>query len=95
MKNASEQLIGEGLSPEEAERQARIAFGNRRVVEERSREVWQWPTLESIWADVRIRGAPTAALSRICMRRHFHPGAGHRRKRRGLWRIERADPAPV
>ena len=24
------------------------------MLEERSREVWQWPTLESIWADVRI-----------------------------------------
>ena len=25
----------------------------RTQIEERSREVWQWPTLESIWADVR------------------------------------------
>ena len=49
-----EQLKREGLSPEEAERQARIAFGNLAVVEERSREVWQWPTLESIAADVRF-----------------------------------------
>jgi predicted permease len=49
-----EQLKREGLSPQEAERQARISFGNLAVVEERSREVWQWPTLESIWADVRF-----------------------------------------
>jgi predicted permease len=46
-----EQLKSEGLSAEEAERRARVAFGNRTVVEERSREVWQWPTLESIWSD--------------------------------------------
>jgi len=49
-----EQLKREGLSPQEAERQARISFGNLAVVEERSREVWQWPTLESIFSDVRF-----------------------------------------
>jgi hypothetical protein len=49
-----EQLMQEGLSPQEAHRHARIAFGNQVVIEERSREVWQWPTLESIWADVRL-----------------------------------------
>lgn len=49
-----EQLIREGLSPDEAQRQARIAFGNLAVLEERSREVWTWPTLESVWADVRF-----------------------------------------
>ena len=43
-----EHLLSEGLSPEEAERQACIAFGNLAMVEERSREVWQWPTLESM-----------------------------------------------
>jgi predicted permease len=49
-----EQLMSEGLSPQEARRRARIAFGNPALVEERSREVWQWPTLESILADVRF-----------------------------------------
>ncbi|WP_433966297.1 ABC transporter permease [Tunturiibacter gelidiferens] len=49
-----ERLMQEGLSPQGAQRQARIAFGNQAVIEERSREVWQWPTLESIWADVRL-----------------------------------------
>jgi predicted permease len=50
----ADQLIGEGMSREQAEREARRAFGNRTVLEERSREVWQWPTLESIVADVRL-----------------------------------------
>ncbi|MGA2049588.1 MAG: ABC transporter permease [Terracidiphilus sp.] len=49
-----EQLMREGMSRKEAEQAARRAFGNRSVLEERSREVWQWPTLESIWADVRF-----------------------------------------
>src|ERR1700728_2662749 len=49
-----ERLMREGLSRHEAQRQAHIAFGNLAVIEERSREVWQWPTLESFWADVRL-----------------------------------------
>jgi hypothetical protein len=49
-----EQLKREGLSQQEAQRQARISFGNLALVEERSREVWQWPTLESMWSDVRF-----------------------------------------
>jgi predicted permease len=54
IEERAEQLMGEGMSRKEAERQARVAFGNRAVLEEHSREVWQWPRLESIWADVRI-----------------------------------------
>lgn len=49
-----EHLTGEGLSPQQAQRQARVAFGNLAMLEERSHEVWQWPTLESIGADVRF-----------------------------------------
>lgn len=54
MEERAEQLMEEGMSPEEAAREARRAFGNRTLLEERSREVWQWPTLESIWADMRL-----------------------------------------
>ena len=57
-----EQLKREGLSPEEAERQARIAFGNPTVVEERSREVWQWPTLESIAGRRAFRRSASCAV---------------------------------
>jgi predicted permease len=54
IEERAEQLLGEGMSAEEAQRKARVAFGNRTVLEERSREVWQWSTLESIWGDVRF-----------------------------------------
>src|SRR5271166_4199406 len=54
IEERSEQLVREGMSPKQAAREARVAFGNRTLLEERSREVWQWPTLESIAADVRI-----------------------------------------
>lgn len=65
-----EHLIGEGLSHQEAQRQARVAFGNLAMLEERSREVWQWPTLESIWADVRfafrqLRKSPGFAFAAV------------------------------
>lgn len=54
MEERAAQLIAEGMSAEEADRRARIAFGNRAILEERSHEVWQWPTMESAWADVRV-----------------------------------------
>lgn len=54
LEESVERLISEGLSPQEAERQARVAFGNITAIAERSREIWQWPTTESIWADIRF-----------------------------------------
>src|ERR1039457_5015905 len=54
IEERTEQLVSEGMSPLLAERHARRAFGNRTLVEERSREVWLWPILESTWADVRL-----------------------------------------
>jgi predicted permease len=54
IEERAEQLIAEGMSRRQAEREARVAFGNRTVHEERSREVWQWPLLASIWGDVRL-----------------------------------------
>jgi predicted permease len=70
MEERAEQLMREGMSRSDAERQARVAFGNRTVIEERSREVWQWPTLESIWADVRfalrqLRRSPGFAFAAV------------------------------
>ena len=47
-------LVAGGMSPAEAERQARREFGNVALIEERGREAWQWPTLESIGTDVRL-----------------------------------------
>src|SRR5215469_15234663 len=66
----TEQLMSDGMSAEEAAREARRAFGNRTLLEERSREVWQWPTLESIGADLRfavrqVRRSPGFAVIAI------------------------------
>ena len=47
-------LIDRGMTRKQAESTARREFGNVTRIEERSREVWQWPTIESIAADVRF-----------------------------------------
>jgi putative ABC transport system permease protein len=54
LEEKTEQLMrDEGLSRRDAELAARRAFGNVTLVEERSRSIWQWPTLESIGADIK------------------------------------------
>ena len=47
-------LVESGMPREQAERAARREFGNVALTEQRSREVWHWPALESIWADVKF-----------------------------------------
>lgn len=46
-----ESLMEDGLSRDEATYTAHREFGNVMLIEERSREVWQWPTLDSVWRD--------------------------------------------
>jgi len=53
LEEKTEQFMREGMSREEAAQAARRAFGNATVIEERGREVWQRPRVESIWADVK------------------------------------------
>jgi predicted permease len=49
-----EDLMEDGLSREEATRKAHREFGNVTLIEERSREVWQWPRLEALFQDLRF-----------------------------------------
>lgn len=64
-----EQLMRlENLPRAEAQRAALRSFGNLTLIEEQSREVWQWPTLESALADVkfafrRLRKSPGFACA--------------------------------
>lgn len=48
------ELTDNGMSQEEAIYVARREFGNTTRIQERGREVWQWPRLESVWADVKF-----------------------------------------
>jgi predicted permease len=49
-----EALVESGMPREEAVHTARRAFGNATLIEQRSREVWMWPLVESIWADIKF-----------------------------------------
>jgi hypothetical protein len=68
-------LMDGGMTREQAERVAHHEFGNVTLIEERSREVWQWPNLESIWADIifalrqlrRSPGFTTVALLTLAL----------------------------
>src|SRR5947209_5614079 len=48
-----EDLMEAGLSREQAAFTARREFGNVTLIEERSREVWQWSTLEPVLGDIK------------------------------------------
>jgi putative ABC transport system permease protein len=63
-----EALIAAGMSREEAVHAARRAFGNATLIQQRSREVWMWPFLESLCADVKfalrqLRKSPGFAIT--------------------------------
>jgi hypothetical protein len=48
-----DELVASGMSRKEATQAARRDFGNATLIEERGREVWQWPSIENILMDVR------------------------------------------
>ena len=63
-----EALMADGMSLEKAEATARRAFGNLTRMNERGREAWMWPRIESVVADVRfalrkLRRSPGFALT--------------------------------
>jgi len=65
-----EALVADGMAREEAVHAARRSFGNATLLEERSREVWMWPWIESLWADVKfalrqLRKSPGFAATSI------------------------------
>ncbi|MGA9668869.1 MAG: ABC transporter permease [Terracidiphilus sp.] len=64
----TEELMEEGMLRKEAEQTARREFGNVALIEQRSREQWQWPAVESMLADLkftfrRLRKSPGFAVT--------------------------------
>jgi predicted permease len=60
-----EERIGDGMTPDEAERAARRDFGNLLSIRDRAREAWSWTAVERFWQDLiyglrAMRRAPTA-----------------------------------
>jgi predicted permease len=50
----TEEFIADGMPRVQAEASARREFGNVGLIEQKSREAWQWPALESILADLKF-----------------------------------------
>jgi predicted permease len=48
-----EELVVAGMSRKEATAAARRAFGNVTLTEEDSRNIWRWPSMEDLLADIR------------------------------------------
>ncbi len=47
-----DELVAEGMPRREAEARARREFGNATLIEEDSRHVWRWPSIEDFFMDV-------------------------------------------
>jgi len=54
IEERTEELMAAGMPRKEAEQAARREFGNVTLLQERSREEWQWAVLESILADLKL-----------------------------------------
>ena len=50
----ADELMADGMARSQAEQMARREFGNVTLIQERSREVWQWQALESLFADLKL-----------------------------------------
>jgi len=66
LEERAAELEARGMSPAQARDAARRAFGNVTSIEERGRETWEWPALDSLLIDVRyglrqLRRAPTVS----------------------------------
>jgi predicted permease len=54
IEERTEELMADGLARKQAEQTARREFGNVALVEQRGREVWLWPALEALLADLKL-----------------------------------------
>ena len=68
IQERTDELMDEGMPRLQAEQTARREFGNVALIEERSREVWQWAAWERIAADLkfvmrRLRKSPGFAAT--------------------------------
>jgi hypothetical protein len=84
-------LIGEGLSPIEAQRQARIAFGNLAMLEERKPRNLGVANPRVDVGRHSISGAATEKVPGVCSYSRSDTRHGHRRERRRVRRNEWPD----
>jgi predicted permease len=68
IQERADELEEQGMPRMQAEQTARREFGNVALLQQRSREQWQWPALESLLADLkftlrRLRKSPGFAIT--------------------------------
>ena len=68
IEERADELEAEGMPRKQAEQAARREFGNVALIQQHSREQWQWRTLESMLADLkftsrRLRKSPAFAIT--------------------------------
>ena len=68
IQERADELEAEGIPRKKAEQTARREFGNVALLQQRSREQWQWPAFESLVADLkftlrRLRKSPGFAVT--------------------------------
>ena len=54
LEQRADDLVARGMSRKDALIEARRAFGNVTMIQERGRDTWQWPTLDSFFRDARF-----------------------------------------
>ena len=83
-----EELVADGMPRAQAIQSARREFGNVGLIEENSREIWTWPSVEEIFSDIRLRAARPAPQSRLHYGRFVNNRDWNRRERGRLHRCE-------
>jgi predicted permease len=63
-------LIDGGMDPGEAEIEARRMFGNATAIREQTRDMWGFPSIDTLWQDIRygarlLRRSPTVTIASI------------------------------
>ena len=95
IQHRADDLERSGLDRAEAERRARIEFGGQVTIQRRMPRSAGRQFRRDRCCRMCASPSRVAQVSRIHGRRGCDAGTGHRRKRRGFWRIECADPAPA
>jgi predicted permease len=63
-------LVDRGMDPRDAEIEARRMFGNATAIREETREMWGFPSIDTLWQDVRygarlLRRSPTVTIASV------------------------------
>ena len=95
LERKTEEYIAQGLTPGQARQAALRAMDGLTQRKEECRDMRRVNVIDEHASGYPLRPARSCEVSRLYGGRRADAGAGDRRQRRGLRRIERADPAPA